>query len=103
MIVTVFDKVYYTKRSIGRHLNTYAHEVALDEKAIEEERQARRGQIGLTIARIALQTLREGSSYVQFEKKLLTLHLLGQDIGSMNHYREFIRGFVNIMEAVMDD
>jgi hypothetical protein len=85
--VTVFHKLCYTKRAIGRHLNTHVHKATLDEKPGEEKRQARRVQIGLTIAKIALQILREGSTYVQFEKKLLTLHLLGQDIGSMNHSR----------------
>ena len=39
---------------------------------------------------------------MQFEHKLQSLHLAGVDIGTMNHSREFIRGFVESMTAVMD-
>jgi hypothetical protein len=49
-----------------------------------------------------LKTLREGCSYLQFEEKLLTLHLHGLDIGSMNHFVKFIEGFVDSMEDVMN-
>jgi hypothetical protein len=69
---------------------------------MEVERKARRTRVGLTAAREAFQTLREGCSYLQFEEKLFTLHLAGLDIGSMNHSVRFIRGFVDSMEVVMD-
>ena len=35
-----------------------------------------------------------------FEHKLQSLHLVGVDIGYMNHSREFIRGFVESMAVV---
>ena len=69
---------------------------------MEMEREARRTRVGLTVGRTALQTLREGCSYLQFEEKLLSLHLSGLDIGSMNHFVKFIEGFVDSMEVVMD-
>ena len=56
----------------------------------------------MNIARIVLQILREGSSYVQFELKLRDLHLASLDIGSMNHSRAFIRKFVENMSTVTD-
>jgi hypothetical protein len=56
----------------------------------------------MTIARSALQTLREGNNYLQFKNKLLSLHLAGNDIGSMNHSSRFIRGFVHSMINLMD-
>ena len=62
----------------------------------------RRHRVGLNISRTTLPTLREGASYMQFEHKLQSLHLAGVDIGSMNHSREFIRGFVDSMTYVMD-
>ena len=65
-------------------------------------REVRRRRVGLNIARTALQTLREGASCVQFEHKLHSLHLAGVYIGSMNHSRECIRGFVESMNIVMD-
>jgi hypothetical protein len=39
---------------------------------------------------------------VQFEHKLQSLHLADVDIGSLNHSRKFILGFVESMTAVMD-
>jgi hypothetical protein len=69
---------------------------------MEVERKARRTHVGLTVAREAFQTFREGCNYLQFEEKLLTLHLAGLDIGSMNHSVRFIKGFVDNMEVVMD-
>ncbi len=69
---------------------------------MEVKRKARRSRVGLSFGRAALQTLREGCTYLQFEEKLLTLHLSGVDIGSMNHSVKFIEGFVDSMEVVMD-
>ena len=43
---------------------------------MEVERHARRTRVALTAGRTALQTLREGCKYLQFEEKLLSLHLL---------------------------
>jgi hypothetical protein len=48
------------------------HRKALHMQAMEVERQARRNRVGLTVGMATLQTLREGSSYLQFEEKLLT-------------------------------
>ena len=62
----------------------------------------RRNRVGLTISRTALHTLREGCSYLQFEKKLLDLHLAGLDIGSLNHLKEFIRLLVKKMRTAVD-
>jgi hypothetical protein len=62
----------------------------------------RRIRVGLTIARTALQTLRERWSYLQFEQTLLDLHLAGLDIGSLNQSKEFIRMFVKSMRKTVD-
>ena len=69
---------------------------------MEVERKARPNRVGLTVGRTALQTLREGCNYLQFEEKLLILQLSSLDIGSMNHSVKFIEGFVDSMEVVMD-
>jgi hypothetical protein len=69
---------------------------------MEVERQARWTRVGLAIGRATLQTLREGCSYLRFEEELLSLHLFGLDIGSINHSVKFIEGFVDIMAVVMD-
>ncbi len=58
--------------------------------------------MGLTVGRTTLHTLREGCSYIQFEEKLLSHHLAGLNIGSMNNSVNFIEGFVENMEAVTD-
>jgi hypothetical protein len=59
-------------------------------------------RLGPNIAQTAIQTLREGASYVQFEHKLQSLHIACVDIGCLNHSRRLIRGFVDNMIVVMD-
>ncbi len=90
-VIKVYANLCATRKAIGRHLASQRHKHALDEEQRESEREARRRRVGMDIARTALQTLREGASYVQFEHKLQSLHLVGVDIGSLNHSREFIR------------
>ncbi len=86
----------------GMHLESSRHKQALEEQERAVLLAVRRSRVGLTIARTALQTLREGCIYLQFEKKLLHLHLAGLDIGSLNHSKEFIRLFVKSMRTTMD-
>ena len=69
---------------------------------MEVERQDRRARVGLTLGRTVLQTLREGCNYLQFEEKLLALHLASLDIGSINHSVKFLEGCVDSMTIVMD-
>jgi len=101
-VLNVPGRLSVARKSIARHLATQRHKQALAEEQREVTRGERRRKVGLNIARTALQTLREGASYVQFEHKLQSLHLAGVDIGSINHSREFIRGFVDSMTSVMD-
>jgi hypothetical protein len=68
---------------------------------MELELKARRTRVGLSAGRATLHTIREGCSYLQFEEKLLNLHLSGLEIDSMNHSVRFIKGFVDSMAAVM--
>ena len=101
-LVDAYGRLHITSKHIGRRLATQRHMQSLAEEQREVTRGERRRRVGLNIARIALQTLHEGASYVQFEHKLQGLHLVGVDIGSMNHSREFIRGFVESVTTVMD-
>jgi hypothetical protein len=96
------QRLKYLKKAIAKHLATDAHSKALMEKERERTRPLRRNRVGLTIARTTLQTVREGTSYLQFESKLRTFILAGVDIGSLNHSREFIKAFVGSMTSVMD-
>jgi hypothetical protein len=101
-VVNVSGRLSLARKAIGRHLASKRHKHALDEEHREAVRETRRHRVGINIARTALQTLREGASYVRFEHKLQGLHLAGVDIGSMNHSRQFIRGFVDNMTDVMN-
>ena len=101
-VVRVPERLHAARKAIARHLGTQRHKQALEEEMREATRCVRRHRVGLNIARTTLQTLREDALYVQFDHKLQSLHLAGVDIGSMNHSREFIRGFVNSMTIVMD-
>ena len=55
-----------------------------------------------TVGRTTLHALRKGYNYLQFEEKLLSLHLASLDISSMDHSAVFIKGFVNNIAVVMD-
>jgi len=66
----------------------------LDKKKWKGMRSIRRQRVGLNIAQTQLHTL-------QFDK-LQSRHLACIDIGTINHSREFIRGFVESMTTVMD-
>ncbi len=74
----------------------------MNEENREVTRNVRRYRVGLNIVRTALQSLREGASYVQIEHNLQSLHLVVLDIGSIKHSREFICGCVESMTIVMD-
>ena len=102
VVIISYPKLHITKKSIWRHLHTARHKQALHVQNIELELKARRTRVGLSVGRAALQTIREGCSYLQFEEKLPNLHLSGLEIGSMNHSVRFIKGFVDNMAAVMD-
>ena len=90
------------KKSTYKHLQSRQHLDALGEREKESRRNVRRTRIGFNIARKVLQTLREGTNYVRFESKLRDLHLVGLDIVSLTHSREFMRKFVGSMSATMD-
>ena len=102
LIFSADQRLSDLKKAIGRHLECSRHKQALEEQERALLLAVRRSRVGLTIARTALQTLREGCSYLQFEKKLLDLHLAGLDIGSLNHSKEFIRLFVKSMRTTVD-
>ena len=52
------------RKGILRYLATNAHKKALAEHEKERTRQLRRSRVGLTIARTALQNVREGNNYL---------------------------------------
>jgi hypothetical protein len=51
-----------TRKSIGRHLVTKGHIRALNEEQKEATRNDKRREVGMTVAKTTLQTLREGGS-----------------------------------------
>ena len=78
-------RVKNIRASIRRHLATYVQRKALARKEKERTRHLRRVRVGLMIARTTLHMVREGNNYIQFEKKLQSLHMASLDIGSLNY------------------
>ncbi len=101
-VIKVYANLCASRKAIERHVATQRITQAFEEEQRESVREVRPRRVGLNIARTVFQTLREGASYVQFEHKRQSLHLVGVDIGSMNHSREFVRCFVESMMVVMD-
>ena len=62
--VNVVSLISVTRKLIGRHLATQRNKQALVEEQRDAAREDRRRRVGLNIAQTALQTLREGESYV---------------------------------------
>ena len=73
-VIRVHERLHAARKLIARHLATQRNKQALDEEKREATREVRRHRVGLNIARTALQTLREGASYVQLEHKLLMVN-----------------------------
>ena len=91
---SVNQRIPELKKSIARHLESNWRKQALEKQERAMLRDVRRSRVGTTIARVALQTVREGCRYLQFEQKMLDLRLASLNIGSLNHSKEFIRMFV---------
>jgi hypothetical protein len=100
--ITSHRKLHVINKYVGRHLGTTRHKQVLELEVVGVERQARRTRVGLTVGKATLHTLREDCNYLQFEEKLLNLHLDGLDIASINNSVKFIEGFVDNMAIVMD-
>jgi hypothetical protein len=65
------------KQSATQHLLSDPHKLELVVAAEEKGKLQRHRNSGLALGRLALQTIREGSSHVQFEGKVLDCHLNG--------------------------
>ncbi len=95
---SVNQRLAELKNAIAWHSESNRHKQAFEELERALLLDVRRSRVGLTIARAALKTLREGCNYSLFEKMLLDLHLAGFDIRSLNHSKDFIRLFVKACE-----
>jgi hypothetical protein len=88
------------RKAVSRHILSNAHMAAHKARVAEEARLEMHKNTGLTMGRLALQTLREAGSYKAFERKVVDAYLYGVRVGSINHSTEFISKLVPCMYAV---
>jgi hypothetical protein len=84
-----------TQRLLGDPHNTRELE--------EKDGLQRHRSTGLTLGRLALQTIRDGNSHVHFEIKVLDCHLNGGRVGELNHSRVIMKGIVTAFHQVTVD
>jgi len=66
-IINLVARLSGARKIIARHMAIQRHKEASEEHHLEATRALRRRQVGLSNVRTALQTLREGASYVQMK------------------------------------
>jgi hypothetical protein len=91
------------KQSARQHLFSDPHKRELVVAAGEKDWLQRHRNTGLTLGRLALQTIREGSSHVMFPGKVLDCHLNGGRVGDVNHSRVFMKDMFTAFHQVTVD
>ena len=86
------------KRSIKRHLELQSHVEQVEKKGIEDAQAKkllqRETQVGLTLGLKVYQILYEGDSFRRFEREVSWLHMIGVDLGNINHSEHFCRSLL---------
>ena len=83
------------KMKVARHLD----EVCVKfkdgpESESHKKLKGRNKEVGLNIAKIAYQMIKNGTPYSQFESQVLLQNLCGMDVGDLNHSRKFVPEFL---------
>ena len=88
------------RKSLRAHLITSKHIAA--EAAIRSTTGVVKAsnRIGLNLSRLVLQTIKEGGSYLDYERKVFDLHLNGGETGRFHHNKRFISDLVPCMYRV---
>ena len=95
-------KVYKVKERITKHQNSKVHKNAYKKHAAMLEREHASRQTGMVIARTAYFQIREGGSYLGFERQIGLAHLnSGVNLGTMHHSEKFCRDMVPHFAAVL--
>ena len=89
--------LHFTRRILSMHLLSMRHKKSVD---FENERMSegdRMVVVGVNMCKLVLQTIREGGSYLGFEKKIVDFQLMGGRVGRFNHSKRFISQMVECM------
>ncbi len=88
------------KPRIISHFKSAIHEWCVERENHERLEIKRTNDVGLTIARLAFETIVEARSYKSFERAILRQHLIGTRVGTLNHGRDFVRNFLRSLYHV---
>ena len=88
------------RKSLRSHLITAKHRAAEAHVQSKNEVVQASNRIGLNLSRLVLQTIKEGGSYLDYERKVFDFHLNGGDTGRFHHSKNFISDLVPCMYRV---
>ena len=95
--VVLPDEFRHLKGNIKRHLIGVKHQKCWEKLVRQQEKQrvweTRNIEIGMRVARICYCVIQEGRSKESFEKDLLKASLNGEDLGDINHSKNFVDKF----------
>ena len=100
------NSLFLLKAHIVEHLHeSQTHKALLEKKASDyepkEERLSRAYTIGINIGRIRYNGIKQGISYLDFEKDLLLAHLNKSDIGYISNSCDFGKALTDDINMVM--
>ncbi|KAK3244804.1 hypothetical protein CYMTET_45601 [Cymbomonas tetramitiformis] len=79
------------KPRIITHYTSAVHEWCSEYENKQQLAITQQRAIGLTLGRLALETIVEAHSYCSYERAVLRQHLIGTRVGNLNHGRDFVR------------
>ena len=96
------------KKSIVRHISVSQTHIKIKEKKDRDHKEtaartARNHEIGLNLFRLRYTGIKQGDSYLNFEKSLLTAHLNKTDVGDTNNSFHFAKDITNHIQRAMQN
>ena len=92
------------KERMVRHQGTALHSLANKEYVAEKERREAETKTGYILGRIAYKVIREGQSYLSYEREIELAHVNGAPhLGNLHHSEKFVRDMLpNFVTALKE-
>ena len=94
------NRIHKVKKNWQDHLRSQAHKDACALEGELAKVEERRKKIGMNLARLVVQMVREAGSYQSFEKKVVDFEQMGGYVGRFNHSCKFAAKMVGAMYEV---
>ncbi|KAK3269739.1 hypothetical protein CYMTET_21831 [Cymbomonas tetramitiformis] len=95
------SKLKNIKQRVKNHFESAVHEWCTEMEAREQLEASRVQDVGMTLGRFALDTIREAMSYSSYERAVLRHYLNGGRVGNINHGRKFVTSMLKSFHHVV--